>query len=546
MRDHWEIRKTSPELTESYLEQGLWTEDTLASVLDAALREHADLTFRVWSQQRPYQGTVGDVHELAGRIAGGLSARGIGRGDVVAFQIPSWMEAAATFWGAALCGAVVLPIVHFYGPREVGFILRQTGARAFLTADRFRNFDYLASLASVRAQAQDLELVVAIGQAPDSVLPFEALADHAPLEALPKLDPADPAVVAYTSGTTSSPKGVIHTHRSILAETKQLSNMQAEGELATLSGAPVGHFIGMLTGLLLPPVRGLPIHLIDVWDPAAVLSAMLEANLSAGGGSPYFLDSLLDHSDCTPEHVKRMPTIGLGGAPVPAAVGERAESLGISIIRSYGCSELPSVTGARHEDPREKRMYTDGAALPGVEMRIVDEAGRDLPPGESGEILARGPELFAGYVDASLTADAFVDGDWLATGDIGVVNEHGWLTITDRKKDIIIRGGENISAGEVEELLAQMPGVAEVAVVAGPDPRMGERACAFLRPRPGSKAPDLAAVQQSLAAAGLTRQKWPEEIHEVDEFPRTPSGKIKKFELRTWLRDGAQKRSIET
>jgi len=539
MRDPWKLRKTSPELTKSYLEQGLWTEDTLASVLDAALREHADLTFRVWSQQRPYQGKVGDVHELARRIAGGLSARGIGRGDVVAFQIPSWVEAAATFWGAALCGAVVLPIVHFYGPREVGFILRQTGARAFLTADRFRSFDYLTSLDSVCAEAQNLELVVAIGQAPDSVLPFEALAEHAPLEALPKLEPAEPAVVAYTSGTTSSPKGVIHTHRSILAETMQLSNMQSAGELATLSGAPVGHFIGMLTGLLLPPVRGLAIHLIDVWDPAAVLSAMLEANLSAGGGSPYFLDSLLDHPDCTPEHVRRMSTIGLGGAPVPAAVGERAESLGISIIRSYGCSELPSVTGARHEDPREERLYTDGAALPGVEMRIVDEEGRDLPAGEPGEILARGPELFAGYVDASLTADAFVDGDWLATGDIGVVNEHGWLTITDRKKDIIIRGGENISAGEVEELLAQMPGVAEVAVVAGPDPRMGERACAFLRPRPGSKVPDLAAVQRSLASAGLTRQKWPEEIHEVDDFPRTPSGKIKKFELRSRLRDAA-------
>jgi len=240
-----------------------------------------------------------------------------------------------------------------------------------------------------------------------------------------------------------------------------------------------------------------------------------------------------------------MRTIGLGGAPIPAAVGERAESLGISIFRSYGSSELPSITGARHEDPREERLYTDGATLPGVEMRIVDEQGRDLPPGEPGEVLARGPELFAGYMDSSLTADAFVDQDWLATGDIGVVNEHGWLTITDRKKDIIIRGGENISAGEIEELLAKMSGVAEVAVVAGPDPRMGERACAFFRLRPGMQPPDLAAVQEHLAAIGLTRQKWPEEVHEVDDFPRTPSGKIKKFELRTRLRDAALARSVE-
>ncbi len=545
MPKDWQLRETSPELAARYVRDGQWTEDTLASVLDAALREHADLTFRVWSQQRPYQGRVGDVHQLACRVAAGFSARGIGRGDVVAFQIPSWVEAAATFWGAALCGAVVLPIVHFYGPREVGFILRQSGARAFITADQFRSSDYLATLDSVCAEAQDLELVVAIGQAPDSVVSFETLADHPPISAPPKLEPAEPAVIAYTSGTTASPKGVIHTHRSILAETLQLAAMQSPDELPTLSGAPVGHFIGMMSGLLLPLVRGLPIHLIDVWDPAAVLSAMLEANLTAGSGSPYFLNSLLDHPDCTAEHLKRMRTIGLGGAPVPAAVGERAESLGISIFRSYGSSELPSITGARHEDPREERLYTDGATLPGVEMRIVDEQGRDLPPGEPGEILARGPELFAGYMDSSLTADAFVDQDWLATGDIGVVDEHGWLTITDRKKDIIIRGGENISAGEIEELLAKMAGVAEVAVVAGPDPRMGERACAFLRLRPGMQAPDLVAVQEHLAAIGLTRQKWPEEIHEVDDFPRTPSGKIKKFELRTRLRDAALARSVE-
>ncbi|MFP8881044.1 MAG: AMP-binding protein, partial [Myxococcota bacterium] len=453
--------------------------------------------------------------------------------------------AAATFWGTALCGAAVLPIVHFYGSREVGFILRQSRARAFITADRFRSFDYLSTLDSVCKDARDLELIVAVGQAPKSAVLFETLADHLPMEALPKLEPREPAVIAYTSGTTADPKGVIHTHRSILAEMRQLSAIQAPGERPTLAGAPVGHFIGMLTGLLLPLMRGLPIHLIDVWDPAGVLSAMLEADLTAGSGSPYFLTSLLDHPDRTPAHLERMQTLGLGGAPVPAAVADRAESLGISIIRSYGCSELPSITGSSHDDPREKRMYTDGGRLPGVEMRIVDDEGRDLPPGEPGEILARGPELFAGYTDHALTTTAFVDQDWLATGDIGVVNEQGWLTITDRKKDIIIRGGENISAGEVEELLAKMPGVAEVAVVAGPDPRMGERACAFVRLAPDAAAHDLSAVQQHLAAAGLTRQKWPEEVHTVDDFPRTPSGKIKKFELRTRLRERSRGASTE-
>jgi len=539
MSSRWNLRSTASELAARYLANGHWTDETLASVLDETLRANGELTLQVWSDTRPYRGRVREVHELARRVANGLGRLGIGPGDVVAFQIPSWVEAAATFWGVVLSGATILPIVHFYGPKEVGFILRQSGARLFVTADRFRGLDYLASLDAVRAGAPDLERVVTIGSVPAGAIGFDELADCDPREELPKADPDSPAVIAYTSGTTSDPKGVVHTHRSILAETRQLAAIQPRGDRPTLAGAPVGHFIGMMTGLLLPLIRSLPIHLTDVWDPGAVLAAVLEGDLTAGSGSTFFLTSLLDHPDFSPTHLERIRYVGLGGAPVPAAVADRAEGLGISIIRSYGCSELPSMTGSSYDDPAEKRKYTDGAPLPGVEVRLVDTEGRDASPGVPGEILARGPELFAGYTDPVLTEGVFVDGDWFATGDIGVVNERGWLTITDRTKDIIIRGGENISAAEVEELLARMPGVAEVAVVAGPDPRMGERACAFLRPPPGATTPDLAAVRKHLAAAGLTRQKWPEEIHEVDDFPRTPSGKIKKFELRSRLREQA-------
>ena len=545
MSSHWNLRSTAPELAARYLADGHWTDETLASVLDESLRANGELTLRVWSDTRPHRGTVREVHELARRVAAGLGRLGIGPGDVVAFQLPSWLEAAATFWGVVLSGATILPIVHFYGPREVGFILRQSGARAFVTADRFRGLDYLATLDTVRAGASNLEHVVTIGSVPAGAIGFEDLADCDPRESLPKVDPDSPAVIAYTSGTTSDPKGVVHTHRSILAETRQLAAIQPRIDRPTLAGAPVGHFIGMMTGLLLPLLRSMPIHLTDVWDPDAVLAAVLEGDLTAGSGSTFFLTSLLDHPDFSPAHLERIRNVGLGGAPVPAAVADRAEGLGISIIRSYGCSELPSITGSSYDDPAERRKYTDGATLPGVEMRLVDSEGREVPPGMPGEILARGPELFAGYTDPALTDEAFVDGDWLATGDIGIVDERGWLTITDRTKDIIIRGGENISAAEVEELLAKMPGVAEVAVVAGPDPRMGERACAFLRPAPGATAPDLDTVQQHLADAGLTRQKWPEELHEVDDFPRTPSGKIKKFELRTRLRKQAAAASAE-
>jgi acyl-CoA synthetase (AMP-forming)/AMP-acid ligase II len=263
---------------------------------------------------------------------------------------------------------------------------------------------------------------------------------------------------------------------------------------------------------------------------------MLEADVGSGGGSTYFLTSLLDAPGFGPEHIERMRNVGLGGAPVPAAVSDRAEALGIATTRAYGSTEHPSITGSAPTDPAAKRKYTDGRALPGVELRVVDDDGHDVPTGEPGEILSRGPERFWGYTDPSFS-DAVLDADgWYRTEDVGVLDADGYLTITDRKKDIIIRGGENVSAAEVEELLMRMPGVTEVAVVAAPDARMGEHACAFLRMQPGVGAPDLPAVRAWLEREGLAKQKWPEELREVGDFARTPSGKIKKFALRDDLR----------
>jgi acyl-CoA synthetase (AMP-forming)/AMP-acid ligase II len=181
-------------------------------------------------------------------------------------------------------------------------------------------------------------------------------------------------------------------------------------------------------------------------------------------------------------------------------------------------------------------LNTDGAPLPGVEIRLVDDDGNDVEAGEPGEIWSRGPDCFVGYTDPVVTHAAFSPDGWFMTGDVGVLDPDGYLAITDRKKDIIIRGGENVSAAEVEEILVRMPGVAEVAVVAAPDARLGEIGCVHFRMLTGASAPDLAAVQAALEAAGLARQKWPELVREVTEFPRTPSGKIQKFVLRERLR----------
>jgi acyl-CoA synthetase (AMP-forming)/AMP-acid ligase II len=537
----WHLRTPPEDLTRRYVAEGWWTDATLGQILAEGLTERPDLPLTVRSQPRPYRGTFGDGAGLARRVAGGLRARGVGPGDLVAFQLPNWLEAAATFWAVAMLGAVPVPIVHFYGAKEVGFILRQSGARVLVTAASFGHLDYLATLELLRPDLPELELVVVVGGPATGVadLGFEVLAEGDAIDGPEAVDPSAPALVAYTSGTTADPKGVVHSHRTIGFEIVQLGSMQAEGSPPALVGAPVGHGIGMLAALLLPVWRRDPIHLIDVWDPGVVLQAMLDDGLLSGTGATYFLTSLLDHPDCTDAHRALMSHIGLGGSAIPAAVSERADAMGISIVRMYGSTEHPSITGSRHGDPRDKRLFSDGRPLDGVEIRLLDEDGKEVGRGEPGEIHSRGPDLFPGYTDPALTADSFDADGWFATGDVGVLDDDGYLAIVDRKKDIIIRGGENISALEVEELLQRLPGVAEVAVVAAPDVRLGEHACGFVRLLPGAEAPSLEAVRRHLEAAGLARQKWPEDLRAVDDFPRTASGKIQKFALRRQLREEA-------
>jgi len=537
----FELRPVPDDLAARYLAEGAWDDRTLGEFLRDALLDDPTRRFRIWSPTHPYLGTVGDVYEESLRVAGGLRALGLGPGDVVAFQLPNWVDAAITFYACAMLGVTLVPIVHFYGPKELGFILRQSGARALVIVSRIGQRDYLADLATVRDGLEHLEHVVVVGDLADDApgyVRFDDLRTAEPISGPAHVDPDGAAVIGYTSGTTADPKGVVHTHRTLGCEVRQLSDHQAMRDLPSLVGAPVGHAIGMLGGLLCPLYSGRPIYMIDGWDPPTVLDAMVEEHIAAGSGSTYFFTSLLDSPGFGPEHVELMRYVGLGGSPIPNAVAERADALGISLVRSYGSTEHPSITGSQHDAPKEKRIHTDGRPMDWVEIRTVDEDGRDVEVGQPGEILSRGPDRFAGYTDAALSAEA-VDADgWFSTGDIGVIDEDGYLTITDRVKDIIIRGGENVSAAEVEQLLAHMKGVAEVAVVAAPDERLGEHGCAFFRMQPGSPPPDLDDLRAHLSAAGLTRQKWPEEIRIVDELPRTPSGKVQKFVLRQRLREG--------
>ena len=531
VEDRWGLRTVPAELAAHYKAGGWWTDNSLGQMVANGLDRMGSMDFQVHSKVRPWAGTFTDVDRAARILAGSLRTRGLGPGDIVVVQLPNWVEAGITFWAAAYLGAIVVPIVHSYGAKEVEYILRVTSPELVVTADRFSHSNYLAIYSELLAQ-RPVPLWLVVGATPASNLPaaataFDALLTSDPITGPAEVDPDAPTVVGFTSGTTRDPKGVVHSHRTIASETRQLDYMFPKGGPPAITGSPVGHFIGMLNAFLIPLLRERPVHLLDVWDPDVVLRMMREEGLGVGGGATYFLTSLLDHPDFSDDHLAMLPFAGLGGSAVPVAVTTRATNMGIKVFRSYGSTEHPSITGCLLDDLEVKRLTTDGRVLPGVELYLDPD----------GQIISRGPDCCLGYTDPALTASAFDAEGWYSTGDIGVVDEDGYLTITDRIADIIIRGGENISAQEIEELMLGMEAVMDVAVVSEPDARLGEHASAVLIVRPGMTAPTLPSVREHLAAAGLARQKWPETLHQVEEFPRTPSGKVQKFRLRQQLSD---------
>src|SRR5215472_3297467 len=388
------MRTVPAELVKRYEAAGWWTADTIGDLLARGLAASPDARFRVHSAAHPWSGTFAEVELAARRLAGGLRARGVGPGDVVAFQLPNWMEAAAVFWASALLGAVVVPVVHFYGRKEVGYILHAVRPKVFVTAARFGCLEPQPDLVA------DVPVVGVVGR------DFDDLLSDRPLDGVVGTDPAGPALIAFTSGTTRDPKGVIHSHQTLGFETRQLAGLYPPDRGRQLTAAPVGHFIGMLNALLIPVLDGTPINLADVWDPAQVLNLMKTEGLYVGGGATYYVTSLLDHPDFTRDHLKHMKYAGLGGAPVPAVVTERLDQFGITVFRSYGSTEHPSITGSLYTAPRDKRLFTDGNAMTGEEIRLTDE----------GEILSRGPDLCLGYTDETLTNSAFDEDGWYHTG----------------------------------------------------------------------------------------------------------------------------------
>jgi acyl-CoA synthetase (AMP-forming)/AMP-acid ligase II len=503
---------------------------SLADRLSQAAAKAPDARYVFWSDGVETVATLGELDLLGRRMARALYALGVRPGDGVAVQMPNRLETAIAYRACFALGAVLTPVVHIYGASELAFILRQSRARVLIVPDRWRHIDFQARIGEL-GDCPDLSHVVVVGEptlAGAQSWSKLMAADHDPLDVGPIATDAT-ALLLYTSGTTADPKGVRHSSRSLLGELDQRLAAGDDPLATTFSAWPAGH-IGGFGSLLNPQVAGGPAVLMDRWVPDPGVRLMADHRVQRTAGVPVFLNELLDAAKATGADLSALSGYMTGAANVPPSLVERASAAGIGVFRCYGSSEHPTVTASRPDDPLHARAYTDGAVLAGSEVRLLDDDDRDVAGVGEGEVITRGAELFAGYHDPSLNADAFVDGGWYRTGDIGRF-EDGRLVITDRKKDIIIRGGENISSKEVEDVLARHPAVVEAAAFSTPHPRLGETVAIAVTLRAGASL-DLDAVGAHFAAAGVARQKTPERLEIVDDFPRTPSGKVKKFELR--------------
>lgn len=526
--------RASKELQRLWRAQGFWRDISLGAAFEAAAARAPEAMLTIHGADQAESISLGELRERGIRLAGALSALGLTAGDVVAIQLPNSLENCLLYQAAAALGCVILPIIPVYGPRELGFILRDCRAKILFIPDSWRKIDFMQRVRDMSV-TPDLQKVVVVGTNPAEFLSWQEFeAGAAPMYAR-GISPDAPAFMVYTSGTTANPKGVLHSANGLLAEVWQ-GYPDDDPESRILSPYPAGHIAGALA-ILAHGAAARRAVIFETFEASAAVRYIEEEAISHTSGTPFHYLALLDAAEAFGCNVGSLRACGTGGATVPETLVSRAEAAGIHLFRRYGMSEHPTVSQGADGDTLAERMTTDGRLRPGVEVRIVDDLGEDVASGREGEVATRGPDMFLGYLDPAVDAECWLPGGWFLSGDIGRLDAAGFLTITDRKKDIIIRGGENISSREVEELLLQVPGVREAAAVGFPDDRLGERVAAFVTVGVGATV-DLPLVEDVFRAAGAARQKTPERLFIVADFPRTAAGKVRKSDLRHQTREG--------
>jgi len=528
------------EQARAWKQAGVWEDLTIADRARALAARAPD---RVTHVSGTEQLTAQQAWERSGRLAAALAARGLRAGDVIAFQTPNWLEAVLIDLAACRLGLVLCPIVQIYRDREVELILADSRAKAIFVARRFRGFDHLEMMERMWANLPHLKHVWTVRGEPGSPDDMAALLqeDAPATEQLP-VSPDSVKLILYTSGTTGRPKAVLHTHNTLVRSSRRAAEhwgLQA-GD-TTLMPSPLTHVTGFTYGIELPFLIDVRTILMDKWDAAQAADLIDRDGISFMLCATPFLQELLDLAERERRPLASLRTFPCGGAAVPPELIRRVARVlaNCRAFRVYGSSEAPVITlGYPAAADQRLAAETDGAVVD-YEVKLVDANGEPAAPDIEGEICARGPGVFVGYANTADTVEAFDDQGYFHMGDVGFRTRKGAIVFTGRIKDLINRGGEKISAKEVEDLLHQHPGVLQAAVVAMPHPRLGETVCAYLIVQPGADV-TIEAVRRTLAAAGVARQKYPERLIVVDDFPKTASGKIKKDLLRQDARQQVQ------
>jgi acyl-CoA synthetase (AMP-forming)/AMP-acid ligase II len=511
-----------------WYERGFYRKETVAAALQRAVAERPDTPLHFHTEQGLRSSTAREVWDASGALCGALQARGLQAGDVFALSVPTSFECVTLYMAAFRAGATVLPLVHNLGPADVQTILEDAGATWFASPARWYGQDLGERFAGVPAVAgMKGKVVIGDDRTAGADTWHDLLAAGQRPSPVPSQDADARCVLLYTSGTTARAKGVQHSHNTIRSEW-EIPFLPNDGPY--LNPFPAGHIAGF-NFMLRPIVCGVPMVYLDRWDATVAAQLVARFRVTQSGGTPYFMHSLIDAAQRGGYDLSSIRAFSLGATGVTPELVRYADRFGWGAGRSYGLTEHSTVTRCDPSMPYEKRAYTDGRLQPGTEVRIVDAERRDLGRGEQGEILTRGPELFMGYTDARLDADCFVDGGWFRTGDLGHLDADGYLTITDRLKDIVIRGGENISSREVENVLLQHPEVQQVAVVGLPDERYGECVCAVIVPKE-SALPTLDSLVRHCRESGLASFKAPARVVLMPALPMTASGKVRKRQLR--------------